>query len=227
MTALTDDELEHLQNFVGYGRLDAAVWFLGMEEAGGGEANIRTRLKFKPVEDCAEAHRMLGFTKHHEGKKIIQRTWRGMCCIMLRLAGQAITTESIRQYQADYLGRFGGNSLLCELMPIPKPRIQDWGYEGLIPQFASSAEYYQTVKPRRIRYLQGLIKEHRPQVVVGYGRSYWEAYRALFPQMTFSQKGPFMAGRDADTAVVLTDHFTARTMNGQFDEVVLLIKSLL
>jgi hypothetical protein len=37
---LADSELDHLLNFIGHGRLDADVWFMGMEEAGGGEANI-------------------------------------------------------------------------------------------------------------------------------------------------------------------------------------------
>lgn len=84
-TSITDSELEHLLNFIGYGKLNADVWFLGMEEAGGGEANIRARLKFHKVEDCAQAHKFLGITKHHAGKKVIQRTWWGMCYIMLRL----------------------------------------------------------------------------------------------------------------------------------------------
>lgn len=57
---LTDTELEHLLNFIGYGTLDANVWFPDMEEASGGESNILTRLKFRPVEDNAEAHKMLG-----------------------------------------------------------------------------------------------------------------------------------------------------------------------
>jgi hypothetical protein len=34
---VTDSELSHLLNFIGYGTLDADVWFLGMEEAGGDE----------------------------------------------------------------------------------------------------------------------------------------------------------------------------------------------
>ena len=67
--ALSDAELEHLLNFIGYGRLDADIWFLGIEEAGGGEANIRTRLKFRPVKDNAEAHKMLGVTHLHRGKR--------------------------------------------------------------------------------------------------------------------------------------------------------------
>lgn len=228
-TAISDNELNQLLNFVGYGRLDADVWFLGMEEAGGGEHNIRSRLKFRQVEDCAEAHQILGITKHHSGKKIIQRTWRGMCYIMLRLEGKAIDRESIRHYQADYLGRFQGNSLLCELMPIPKPRIDVWNYEMLIPQFKSAEEYYNVVKPRRVAYLRRLIQEYRPKAVIGYGqgarKGYWQAYRKLFPELKFSEHGQFLVARDHKTVVVLTTHFTSKTMNGKFDEVVSIIKA--
>jgi hypothetical protein len=227
-TALTDTELEHLLNFIGYGKLNADVWFVGMEEGGGGEDNIRARLKFRPVEDCAEAHKILGITKFHTGQKIIQSTWRGMCYIMLRLEGKPVDRESIRNYQADYLGRFQGNSLLCELMPIPKPRIDTWDYEMLIPQFKSAEEYYLLVKPRRVNYLRGLIQEHRPKVVIGYGqglaKSYWQAYTELFPELKFSEHGQFLVARDTNTLVVLTNHFASKTMNGKFDEVVSIIE---
>ncbi len=37
---VSDEELGHLLDFIGYGRLDAPVWFLGMEEAGGGEERL-------------------------------------------------------------------------------------------------------------------------------------------------------------------------------------------
>ena len=229
-TALTDAELEHLINFIGYGKLNADVWFLGMEEGGEGESNVRARLKFRRVEDSVEAHKILGITKFHTGQKIIQSTWRGMCYILLRLEGKPVDRESIRNYQADYLGRFQGNSLLCELMPIPKPRINVWDYETLIPQFKSAEEYYQVVKPRRVKYLRGLIQEYRPKVVVGYGqgfaKSYWQAYRELFPDLKFSENGQFLVASDANTVVVLTNHFTSRTMNGKFDEVVSIIKTI-
>lgn len=226
-TALTDNELEHLLNFVGYGNLNAKVWFIGMEEAGGGEDNIRSRLKFSKVEDCANAHKILGITKHHTGRKIIQSTWRGMCYIMLRLEDNPVDRESIRNYQADYLGRFQGNSLLCELMPIPKPNLNSWGYETLIPQYKSADEYYHVVRHRRTDYLRKLIQEFSPRSVVCYGqgsnKNYWEAYKELFPDLEFSKDGQFLVANDTHTVVVLTDHFTSRTMNGKFDEVVSII----
>ncbi len=222
--ALLNNELEHLLNFVGYGRLGAPVWFLGMEEAGGGEDNLRARLKFRAVEDCAEAHRILGITKHHWERRVIQRTWRGMCYIMLKLDNKASDAESIRNYQAESLGRFGGQTLLVELMPIPKSSIGAWGYEELIQQYSSREDYYRKVKPRRLTYLRGLIGENHPQIVVGYGKSYWPEYRALFEDLKFAPRDQFSVGQAAGLTVVLTDHFTAQSMNGKLDEVVSIIK---
>jgi len=199
-----------------------------MEEAGGSEDNIRARLRFRQVEDCAEAHQILGITKHHTGKKIIQPTWRGICYLMLRLEGQPVDRESIRAYQANHLGRFHGNSLLCELMPIPKPRVDEWEYEELIPQFPSLGAYHQVVKPRRIRYLRGLIRERQPRIVVCYGKgpgeSCWAAYRELFPHLEFSRDGQFMVARTESTVAVLTPHLASRTMNGKLDRVVSIIR---
>lgn len=222
---LTDSELNHLLNFIGYGRLDADIWFMGMEEAGGGKANIRTRLKFRPVEDNAEAHQMLGVTHLHWGRRKIQRTWRGMCYIMLRLEGQEPTRENIRTYQAEKLGCFGGNTLLTELMPIPKPKFKRWDYEELVPQFASREEYYRIVKPRRIAYLRSLLAENSPRAVICYGKSFWSDYRELFEGSKFEQEGQFQTAVFDNTLVVLTGHFAARSMNGRFDDVVSIVEA--
>jgi hypothetical protein len=222
---LTDEQLDYLLDFIGYGTLAADVWFLGMEEAGGGEDNIHTRLNFQTVEDCAKAHKLLGVTKLHWGKRIIQPTWRGMCYIMLRLQGQEPTRSSIRRYQAEELGRFGGTTLLTELMPIPKPNFSGWAYDKLIPQFSSRSEYYRLVKPRRVRYLRRLIDQRQPKVVIGYGKVFWAEYKALFERFRFLTKEHFEVAFDGTTLVILTRHFTARTMNGKFDDVVSIIRS--
>lgn len=222
---ITDEQLNHLLDFVGYGTLNADVWFLGMEEAGGGEQNIRTRLEFQAIEDCAEAHKKLGVTKLHWGKRIIQRTWRGMCYVMIRLEGMDPSTDNIRTYQAEKLGRFGGRTLLTELMPIPNPNIDRWGYEELIPQFSSREDYYQLVKPRRVIYLKRLIGNCKPKVIIGYGKGFWNDYKELFEESHFISKDQFEVAFDGTTLVILTGHFTARTMNGKFAEIVSIIKS--
>ena len=220
---LTDQELERLLGFIGYGRLEAPVWFLGMEEAGGGEENLRARLEFEPVEDLARAHRLLGITKHHEGRKVIQPTWRGMCYVMLKLRGRETDVESIRRYQAERLGRFGGETLLCEMMPIPKLRVGSWEYEEAIPQFRSAEEYYRRVKPKRESLLRTVIQQNKPRVVVGYGKGYWEAYQRLFLERRFKRDGAFLVSGEEFPLVVLTPHFASRAMNHQWDKLVALM----
>ena len=225
MGTITDEELEHLLNFVGFGNLNADVWFLGMEEAGAGEENIRARLKFKQVEDCAEAHKILGITKHHSGKKSIQPTWRGMCYIMLRLENKNTDRESIRNYQADCLGRFQGNSLLLELMSIPKPSIASWEYENLFPQFASAGQYYKVVKPRRIKYLQQLMRTYSPKIIICYGKMYWQEYKEIFSDLEFFSENEFLVGKDSHKIVIMTSGFPTKAMNGKFDDVVSIIQN--
>lgn len=197
-----------------------------MEEAGGGEDNIRTRLQFEPVMDSAEAHKMLGVRHLHWGKWKIQRTWRGMRCIMLRLEGDEPTTQNIRRYQAEKLGRPGGNTLLTELMPIPEPKIYRRGYEDLIPQFRSRAEYCQVVKPRRIKLLRGLIEENDPQAIVCYGKGFWNDFRELFKGSEFMETGSFQTAIFGHSLVILAPHFTSIARNGRFDDAVVRILQL-
>jgi hypothetical protein len=99
---------------------------------------------------------------------------------MLRFEGSEPTTRNIRSYLAEKLGRFASNTLLTELMPIPKPKVRHWDYEKLIPQFASREEYYRVVKPRRIELMQVSIEGHKPRLVIGYVKEFWEDYRDLF-----------------------------------------------
>ena len=224
-TAFTKKELDHLLHFIGYGRLDAPVWFIGTEEAGGGEDNLRARLNFRQIEDNYEAHKKLGILKHHEGKKVIQRTWRGMCYIMLCLEGKEPDREAIRHYQANLLGRYHGKTLLTELLPVPKPKTGDWGYEELIPQFSSREEYKRKIKPFRIKMFKDLLKKHNPKTVICYGKGCWEDYKAIFSEIAFYEGKPFVIGEKAETLVILTPHFVTKEMNGQFEKIVEIIKT--
>ncbi|MBN28047.1 MAG: hypothetical protein CL578_23815 [Alteromonadaceae bacterium] len=220
-----NSEIDHLLNFVGYGDKNADTWFLGMEEGGGGEESLRARLGFSQFEDNYEAHKKLGILKFHEGKRSIQRTWRGMSVLSLMLDDKPFDTEAVRQHQAELLGRAGSNTLLCELMPLPKASIGSWGYEKLIPQFASRESYYKTVMPGRITLLQALYAEHRPSVVVAYGKAFWSSYKQVFRDVTFTQDDGFEIGRTEQGVIVLCGHFTARTMNGKLPGLAAKIKA--
>jgi hypothetical protein len=223
MDFITDQQLEHLLSFIGFGRLEADTWFLGMEEGGGGEENIRTRLKFEVVEDNMHAHELLGIHDWHWGKRKIQPTWRGMCYLMLRLNGEIPDREKIRTYQAEELGRSHGDTFLCELMPLPKTSLSEWEYKTLFPQFHSPEEYYKRIKPRRIQMYRKLVKQYHPKRIVAYGKHYWEDYQSIFKGTTFRPTGKFLCAESDGSMVVLTAHFTARTMNHQWDTLAELI----
>ena len=213
----TDSEVEKLLSFIGYGDLSAPIWFLGMEEAGGGEENLRYRLRFDSIEDLYLGHKKLGITKHHEDKRLIQPTWRGMCVIMLALRGIDVNREEIRNYQSQHLGRFGDETFLLELMPIPKPNVSAWGYEGFLPQFDDIDDYYKKILPQRIKIIKKLVDQFSPKVVIGYGKSYWNNYQRLFKGRKFNIDEPYMACA-GKPFVILAPHFTSRLMNNRFKE---------
>ena len=61
-------------------------------------------------------------------------------------------------------------------------------------------------------------------VVIGYGKQYWDEYASLFPGLAFGEVNSFAVATTETSIVVLTDHFTARTMNNRFQDVVALIQ---
>jgi len=216
-------ELEHLINFIGYGRLDADIWFLGFEETGGNENKLRTRLKFEKVVDCAEAQSIIGSSRQNFGNENLQNAGRGICETMLKLEGKNPTQADIENYNADLLGRSEGGTLLCEFMPIPITTSDEWPYKNLIPQYTSRENYYSEVKPLRIELLRSLISQHHPKIIIGYGQTNWPEYQELFHDYSLTPNGPFILGWDANTVVILCDHFGMDGMLGKYDELVALI----
>jgi len=207
---LSSREKTKLLRFIGYGNLAAPVWFIGMEERGHGEERLVRRLQFKRVEDLARAHCILGISKHHYPPFVLQRTWRTMCEIMLRLADISPTMENLKTYQASYLGRFGSATLLTELLPIPAPGHHKWEYGSL---FGDRVKYEEEVQPKRMEMLCRLISKHKPSLVICYGRTDWKYYEKLFPEAQWEESAPFRIGRARGMRVFLTPHFVPHQMS--------------
>ena len=55
---ITDKQLEVLEGFIGYGKLNAEIIFFGIEEAGGGYENLKMRFSMDKYEylDCKRFH---------------------------------------------------------------------------------------------------------------------------------------------------------------------------
>jgi hypothetical protein len=175
-----------IENFVGYGRVDAPVVFLGMEEGQSNPANLVTdllhRSQFDPIMDLERAHEGIERTARYfdSVKGATQRTWRPMCHVMIRRQGAGVTPtlQSRLQYQALHLGRIRGDSLLTELLPYPKRTARAWP-EVYRERFQTRALYERGIVPHRFDLLASVLAAHPRELIIGYGKSRWSEYVEL------------------------------------------------
>jgi hypothetical protein len=186
---------EFCKTFLGYGELTAPIWFIGMEEGGGERIEeIEARLdawvrrNMPVVDDLAVFHQEFGDTSRFVPGAPIQSTWRQLMRTMLILRGMAqagkAATELIRQYQIAEFGRIGSGVALLELMPLPKPGINEWPYDAwtcpdTMPYLQSIPLYKAEIEPIRIDAIRQAILDHGPRVVVFYGKGYQKQWEAI------------------------------------------------
>ncbi len=213
----TNDELDHLLSFIGYGRLDADIWFLGYEEIGGTPEILPSRLHFQQVEDSATAQNITNITLQQFGDDNLQGAWRGISIIMLKLEGKPTTEENIRKYQENYLGRDKSSALICTLLPIPRSMNQ-WNYEAIIPQYPTADDYYNSIKKLRFPFIRELINQNLPKIIVCNGKSAWNDFQELFSDFSLTLQDSFMLGWNANTVIILCEDISSSTM--QYDQLV-------
>jgi hypothetical protein len=179
---LSQEEIDRVVSFTGYGRIDAPVWFIGLEE-GLGEmssadtlANLKVRGSFENVMDLRSAHHL----RLNEGGSPINwdkrppktQVWLYMAKIMRALNNQEDACSNLnaaRQYVQTRLGRSKsgiGQTFLTELSPIPAARGNDKQW----------IEFFKAIDPKfdekianRKKALQLLIKDNPESLLVCYG----------------------------------------------------------
>jgi hypothetical protein len=188
MMGNADIDLDAIYNFVGYGCPEAPIVFVGIEER---LSDVNQRLQslvvrsaFEPIMDVAVAH-AAGLAHDprlfDQENAVCQRTWRPMCDLLLRyeFPGNTPNRTSRNQYQANTLGRVGGNSLLMELLPYPHATARDWWYADLHPEWVDRIAYEAAMLPQRIALLSLQMAQHPRALIVCYGASHWIAYKDL------------------------------------------------
>lgn len=213
---------EFLFGFLGYGALEAPVWFIGPEEAGANTVDdLLSRvaawdsLHRLPIVDIYEYGSRLGSAEILERGATPQPTWRRLIEIALTLEGKEPNGQAIRDFQCERLGRRDGGILLAELMPLAKPSLSSWPYASLAgeyPFLASLRSYHEAVRPRRVEILSKLIAEHRPERVFFYGVSggVAEAYEKIAGVELRAIDGDYRAGSNGPTKFVAIKHPNAR-----------------
>jgi hypothetical protein len=209
-----------LLRFVGYGRLSAPWWFIGLEEGTKDqtvENAIRMHASFGPetVVDLERAMRLAGFQTMPTNP-----TWRFVATIAAALHG----TDDWRAYQNERMGRSDGETLLAEILPLPAPRLASWpdAYKG---RWERRRDYRREVLPHRIRYLGAVIDEQRPALIIGYGKTYWPKYEQLTPDVDWRDErldeSSIRHGTFGATQIVLTFGPTSRQMNSTTERAIL------
>jgi len=215
---------ERIETFIGFGRRDAPIVFIGMEEGLrsrdelGGDLLIRSSYD-RPIMDLKEAHRGLAGTERYfdPDRAPVQRTWRVMADLMLRRGGVTDPSkEDRRRYQALRLGRSDGETLLTELLPYPSPGVNDWLYERFA-RYNTRETYTAEMMPLRLNLIRGVLAEAPRELVVCYGKTHWSQYERLFPDIEWRTKDMYRVGEGANTRIVLTPHFVSRVFNSDAD----------
>ena len=211
-----------IERFIGFGRRDAPVVFIGMEEGLKDAARLDEDLMIRssyatPVMDLKEAHRGIAGTEHYFDPDFAPRqpTWRVMADLMLRREGNLSPDgNDRRRYRALHLGRSGegGDTLLTELLPYPHPKTSDWLY-ARFGKFGTREAYEREMILDRIELLRGVLAESPRELVVCYGKQHWEHYQELFKETSWVDDGSFRIGLSGNTRVVLTSHFSSRAFN--------------
>jgi hypothetical protein len=220
----TEPDWQRIESFIGYGRIDAPVVFVGMEEGLADPSalgmDLALRSQFKPVMDLEQAHRGIA-----NGEALFsdsprrQPTWRVMADLMLRFEGRdfadaADRANARRTYRAKNLGREDGKSLLTELLPYPNPRTRDWLYAD---RFETRDDYEEVILPPRVTLLQGVLTGFKRSAVVCYGKGAWDNYKSLFPNVQWEETqtacGRFACADWGGVPVTLTNHFSSKCFN--------------
>jgi hypothetical protein len=179
---------EFMHGFYGYGNYNAPFWFVGMEEGGGNSIEeINSRLQTwkkrgrREIEDVVAYHREFGISKYWEEKPPLEATWNKIIRIYLAANGSIPTTDEVRFYQRDHLGREKQETCLLELLPLPSPSTNHWLYAdgSHIPALVSRQSYRDWLIPIRIKRLQDRIQTYRPLFVILYGKTYLEHWKAI------------------------------------------------
>jgi hypothetical protein len=168
----------YVSGFYGFGRWDAKVWFVGVEEAGGcRKEEVQKRLGGwnycgrNEIEDAPIFYPLCGNSSWHGDRAIVQATWGQLIGMLLLARGQDDSEDAILDYQCSTFGSTTGETCLAELLPLPSPNTGDWKYAewSTLPWLKSRAAYFSAIAPLREKELKRRIEMHSPQVVIFYG----------------------------------------------------------
>lgn len=199
---------DRIENFAGYGRIDAPVVFIGMEEGGYGAdqpekllADLIKRSSFANIESYSG----------HNGA--VQRTWRVACYLMLRRLGiEHPTVAEIIAYQDNKFAKPDGDVLITELMPYPNKKLSSW--PDVYKARETRKEYLQRLRPSRTKLIRDMLGSSKRELIICYGKGHWNAYADIFGvDLRNSDRANFLKHDWNGARVIFCPHFVSRSFN--------------
>ena len=192
----TKIDWKRIENFIGYGNIEAPLVFVGVEEGLAKpealQQDLLWRSTFKRVMDAEEAHEGLADGPSLFSKKPRrQPTWRVMADVMLHFNGEtfkskAERSKARREYRPLALGRSIANSLFIELLPYPNKKSTAWPYAD---RFPTKQDYIDALLPKRLALISEALAEYPREAIICYGQGDWPEFKRLFPRARWKTEG--------------------------------------
>jgi len=211
---LSREQIHRLKGHLGAGNPAGRFWFIGMEEAGGSDHELRVRADhFDPIIDHANGRKLIN--PEVDLRALTTQVWPAMCRIVARVGGDPRWRDRgrVKDYLEHHLGRLDGDTFLTEVLPLPKRSVSDWPYKQL---WNTQADYISDVIEGRIELLRNLYQESAPTYTFCYGNKFWDYHKKVFSDLKFETliDGYAEIGVRGHSVVVLTRFFNTR--NGRF-----------
>ena len=216
--------LKYLESFFGYGRWDAPIWFIGIEEAGGrSERELEQRLAVwaerghKELEDAPTFYPASGNSSWHGEGAHIQATWKQLIRLLLLARGACADDKAILACQSTQLGSFAGDTSLTELLPLPSPDTATWNYGrwSELDRLRSRQAYLAGTLNQRADVLKQRCRSNQPKAVIFYGLEladgtsllpFWSWIAGGWFDQAIERKKILLSRRNSKTTFFVTRH---------------------
>jgi hypothetical protein len=202
-------EVFRLLPFIGFGNLDAKIWFIGTNDTGPEDGNITLSERVAQPEFQKELADTEIFKQRYRAETNYfygNPTWRYANYLTTRLLEPAEeqTETARRDYYTNRFGALDGEVLLTDILPLPSRNLNNqekWAYRNTA---LTDSPYYNDVlrdaqryqedqflgRPTRLKRLSELyntlkLEGKSPKFIFCYGRAgQWKFFREIFPFLT-------------------------------------------
>ncbi len=199
-------EVFRLLPFIGFGNLDAKIWFIGTNDTGPEDGNITLSARIAMPEyqkELADAEILKSRYRAETNYFYGNPTWRYANYLTTRLLEppEQQTEPARHEYYTNRFGALDGDVLLTDTLPLPSRNLNNqekWVYRNTS---LTDSPYYNDVlrdaqryqedqflgRPTRLKRLNELyitlkLEEKSPKFIFCYGRAgQWKYFREIFP----------------------------------------------